>query len=48
MKILLCGIFLFLLLSVPALAQLVLYDDFNSRFIDPGKWVLNQSGWATK
>jgi hypothetical protein len=43
-KILLCGVFLFLFVSVPAQAQLVLYDDFNSRFIDPGKWVVNQSG----
>ncbi len=30
MKILLCGVFLFLLVSVPA--EAVLYDDFNASF----------------
>lgn len=44
MKILLCGVFLLVLVSVPARAQLVLYDDFNARFIAPQKWVVNQSG----
>jgi hypothetical protein len=44
MRKLACGLALVAFATLYANAQLALYDDFNTTFINPDKWVVNQTG----